>query len=98
MEGEGKMSPAFNLEGEGVRRLLKEIEERYSDAFAEIGPGALQRFKHLIDEVEAFLDLLEDLKGEVLDQIDRLRQDQGRRSRVLLVLYEVVREAHRRRG
>jgi len=62
MAGGEKMSPALNLEGEGIRRLLRKIEERYSDVFVEIGPGALQHFKHLIDGVEAFLDLLEDLK------------------------------------
>jgi len=62
MTGERKMSPIFNLEGEGIRRLLREIEERYSDAFAEIGPSALRHFRHLIDEVEAFLDMLEDPK------------------------------------
>jgi len=52
------------LEGEGIRRLLGEIEERYSDVFAEIGPGALQHFRHLIDEVAAFLDLLEDPRAK----------------------------------
>jgi len=43
-----------------LRRLLKDIEQRYSGAFEELGPGALQDFKHLIDCVDAFLDLLAD--------------------------------------
>jgi hypothetical protein len=34
--------------------LLKDIEEKYSGAFAELGPRALQHFKHLIDCVDAF--------------------------------------------
>jgi len=41
-------------------RLLKDIEERYSEAFAELGPGALQHFKRMIDCVDDFLDLLAD--------------------------------------
>jgi len=45
------------LDGEievDLGRLLKDIEERYSGAFAELGPRALQHFKHLIDCVDAF--------------------------------------------
>jgi len=64
MEGEGKMgSTVLDLGGEGIRGLLMEIEERYSDVFAEIGPGALRHFRQLIDEVEEFLDFLEDPKA-----------------------------------
>ena len=43
-----------------LRRLLRDIEGRYGGAFEELGPGALQDFKHLIDRVDAFLDLLAD--------------------------------------
>jgi len=46
--------------GADFRRLLKDIEDRYGDAFAEAGPGALSDFKRLIDCVDAFLDLLND--------------------------------------
>ncbi|PUA31572.1 MAG: hypothetical protein B9J98_05740 [Candidatus Terraquivivens tikiterensis] len=51
---------------EGIRRLLREIEERYSEAFVEIGPCALRHFKHMIDNIEAFLDLLTDPKTSFL--------------------------------
>ena len=44
------------------RRLLRDIEDRYSDAFAEL--GALQDFKSLIDCVDSFLDLLADPKTD----------------------------------
>jgi hypothetical protein len=50
--------------GSDLRRLLKDIEQRYSGAFEELGPGALQDFKHLIDCVDAFLDLLADPKTD----------------------------------
>ena len=43
-----------------LRRLLRDIEGRYSGAFEELGPDALQHFKHMIDCVDAFLDLLAD--------------------------------------
>ena len=43
-----------------IRALLRDIEDRYSGAFDELGPGVLQHFKHLIDCVDAFLDLLAD--------------------------------------
>jgi len=43
-----------------LRRLLRDIEDRYGGAFEELGPGALQHFKHMIDCVDAFLDLLAD--------------------------------------
>jgi len=43
-----------------LRRLLRDIEGRYGGAFEELGPGALQDFKHMIDCVDAFLDLLAD--------------------------------------
>jgi len=49
------------IEGRGsFREKLRSIEEWYGEAFAEIGPGAINDFKHLIDCVEAFLDLLND--------------------------------------
>ena len=41
-----------------IRALLMDIECRYSGAFDELGPGALQDLKHMIDCVDAFLDLL----------------------------------------
>ena len=40
--------------------MLRGIEQRYGGAFAELGPGALQDLKHLIDCVDGFLDLLAD--------------------------------------
>jgi len=40
--------------------LLKDIEDRYSYAFEDLGPGALQDLKSLIDCVDGFLDLLAD--------------------------------------
>ncbi|MEM1737531.1 MAG: hypothetical protein QXN99_01965 [Nitrososphaerota archaeon] len=46
--------------GADLRRWLKDVEQRYSDAFAEVGPGALTDLKRLIDAVDAFLDLLAD--------------------------------------
>jgi len=46
--------------GPDFRRLLRDIEQRYSGAFDELGLGVLQDFKHLMDCVEAFLDLLAD--------------------------------------
>jgi len=58
------VSPAVFGVGGDFRRRLKDIENRYSDAFAELGPGALQHFKHLIDCVDGFLDLLADLKTD----------------------------------
>ena len=61
---EKPVSPAVFGGGSDFRRLLKDIENRYSDAFAEIGPGTLQDFKNLIDCVDAFLDLLADLKTD----------------------------------
>ena len=43
-----------------LKRLLRNVERRYSGAFDELGPGAVQDFKHLIDCVDGFLDLLAD--------------------------------------
>ena len=58
------VSPAV-FGGEGnFRRMLKDIEERYSNAFAEVGPGSLQDFKNLIDCVDGFFDLLADPKTD----------------------------------
>ena len=36
----------------------RDIEQRYSDAFAELGPGAAQEFKYMLDCIDSFLDLL----------------------------------------
>ncbi|MEM1977093.1 MAG: hypothetical protein QXX29_04265 [Nitrososphaerota archaeon] len=46
--------------GADFRKWLKDIELRYSDAFAEVGSGALADLKKLVDGVDAFLDLLAD--------------------------------------
>ena len=46
--------------GSDLHRLLKDIENRYSDAFAELGPGALTNLKRSVDSVETFLGLLFD--------------------------------------
>ena len=59
---EKPVSP-FSSRG-GFRRLLKDVEQRYSDAFAEVGPGTLQDFKNLIDCVDGFFDLLADPKTD----------------------------------
>ena len=40
-----------------MRRLSKDIEQRYSDAFAELGPSTIQDFKNLMNSVDGFLDL-----------------------------------------
>ena len=61
MAEKGSISPAAFYQGEAeLRRLLRDVEDRYGGAFAELGPGALQDFKHLIDCVDGFLDLLAD--------------------------------------
>lgn len=39
---------------------------RYSDGFAETGPVEFQHFKHMIDNIEALLDLLSDPKTSFL--------------------------------
>ena len=54
------VSPEVFGGGADFRKLLKDIEQRYSDAFADLGPGALKHFKHLIDCIDGFLDLLAD--------------------------------------
>ena len=59
--GEG-MSETYFGGGADLRRLLKDIEDRYSDAFAEL--GALQDFKSLMNLVDGFLDLLADPKTD----------------------------------
>ena len=46
--------------GADFRKWLKDVEQRYSDAFAEVGSGALADLKKLVDGVDAFLDLLAD--------------------------------------
>ena len=56
----GESKPVFYGGGSGLHRLLRDVEERYSDAFAELGPGALTDLKRCIDSVETFLGLLFD--------------------------------------
>jgi len=56
----GKESTPAIYGASDLRRLLKDIEDRYGGAFEELGPGAIQDFEHLIDRVDAFLDLLAD--------------------------------------
>ena len=46
---------AFYGGGSDFRSLLKDVEEKYSDAFAELGPGALMDLKSHVDSVEDFL-------------------------------------------
>jgi len=61
-----------------IRALLMDIEQRYSGAFDELGPGAIQDFKHLIDCVDAFLDLLADPRTDFRVKLmcyGRLRMD-----------------------
>jgi len=41
-----------------LRRLLRDVEDRYVSAFDGLGPGALQDFKRMIDCVDAFFDFL----------------------------------------
>jgi len=57
------VSPAV-FGGGDFRRMLKDIEERYSNVFAEVGPGSLGDFKHLVDCINGFLDLLADPKTD----------------------------------
>ena len=54
------MVEGFYVGGADFRRLLRDIERRYSGAFDELGPGAARDFKHLIDCVDGFLDLFAD--------------------------------------
>jgi hypothetical protein len=61
-----------------LRRILRDIKDRYGDAFAELGPGALQDLKHLIDCVDGFLDLLADPRTDFrvkLTSYGKLRDD-----------------------
>jgi len=65
-------------EGPDFRRLLRDVEDRYSGAFDELGPGTIQDFKHMIDCVDAFLDLLADPKTDFrvkLMDYGKLRMD-----------------------
>ena len=56
--GEGSVPAVYG--GPDFRRLLRDVEDRYSGAFDELGPGTIQDFKHLMDCVDALLDLLAD--------------------------------------
>jgi len=51
----GDSKPILHGEGPDFRRLLKDVEERYSDAFAELWPGALTDLKRHVNSVEDFL-------------------------------------------
>jgi len=62
MAGKGFIPAVYG--SSDLRRLLRDIERRYSDVFDELGPGAARDFKHLIDCVDAFLDLLADPKTD----------------------------------
>jgi len=58
--------------------LLRDVEDRYGGAFAELGPGALQDFKCMINCVNAFFNLLADPKTDFrvkLTSYDKLRDD-----------------------
>jgi len=63
MDGRGFV-PAVFYGASDFRRLLRDVEDRYSGAFDELGPGTIQDFKHLMDCVDAFLDLLADPKTD----------------------------------
>ena len=58
MAGKGFIPAVYG--SSDLRRMLRDIEGRYSGVFDELGPGAAQDFKHLIDCVDGFLDLLAD--------------------------------------
>jgi len=59
-------------------RVLKDIEERHSGAFAELGFRVLQHFKYLIDRVDAFLDLLADSGADFRVKLVYYAEEQGR--------------------
>ena len=55
-----------------------DIEDRYDDTFNELGPGTLQHFKHMIDCVNAFLDLMADPRTDFRVKLmcyGKLRED-----------------------
>ena len=56
----GDSNPIPHRGGTDFRSLLKDVGENCSDAFAELGPGALTDLKRHVYSVEAFLDLLFD--------------------------------------
>jgi len=51
----GESNTILYGEGFDFRRLLKDAEERYSDAFAELWPGTLTDLKMHVNSVEDFL-------------------------------------------
>jgi len=59
----GEKGPEGFYVGGGFRKLLKDIEDRYN-MFAELGLGAIQDFKHFIDRIDSFFDLLADPKTD----------------------------------
>ncbi|RLE67671.1 MAG: hypothetical protein DRJ43_06995 [Thermoprotei archaeon] len=50
----GESKPILYWGGTGFRSLLKDVGESCSDAFAELGPGALTDLKRCIDSVGGF--------------------------------------------
>ena len=68
----------YSMGEEGFRRLLRDVEDRYGGAFAELGPGALQDFKCMINCVNAFFNLLADPKTDFMVKLTsygKLRDD-----------------------
>ena len=60
-----------------LKRLLRNVERRYSGAFDELGPGAVQDFKHLIDCVDGFLDLFADPRTDFRVKLNGLCEVAG---------------------
>ena len=76
MAGKGFIPAVYG--SSDLRRLLRDVEDWYGGAFAELGPGALQDFKRLIDCVDGFLDLLADPRTDFrvkLMSYGKLRMD-----------------------
>ena len=74
--GEGSVPAVYG--GPDFRRLLRDVEDQYSGAFDELGPGTIQDFKHLMDCVDAFLDLLADSRTDFRVKLmcyGKLRED-----------------------
>jgi len=61
----GKSYISAILGGGGFAKLLRDIEQRCGDAFSELGPGCLADFWHMVDCIDAFLDLLDDPKTKL---------------------------------
>ena len=67
--GEGSVPAVYG--GPDFRRLLRDVEDQYSGAFDELGLGTIQDFKHMIDCIDAFLDLLADSKTDFWAKLTR---------------------------